>query len=184
MKLDEAARARLEKTLEHLQNELLSMRTSRASIHMVEDIKVEHYGAAMTIKQLASITTPDAVSITISPWDQTATAAIERAIRDDQTLGLNPLSDGKTLHIKVPPLTEERRTHLVKQMNEKVEAARIAIRNVRHEILDKAKKDKSAGSISEDDYKALEKDLSAAIELLQKRIDELAENKKQELLSV
>src|SRR5262245_7586484 len=120
--LVEAAQPKIAKAYDFLNDELKGIHTGRATPGLVEEIDAEVYGGqTMSIKQLASISVPDAKSITITPWDQATLEPIEKAIRNMQSLGFNPLNDGQALHINVPPLTAERREQLVKQVNEKVE---------------------------------------------------------------
>src|SRR5689334_16535112 len=114
------AKPKMERSFEHLLDEFKQIRTGRASASLVEDVKVSVYEQDMALKQIAQISTPDAKSISITPWDQTNVAAIEKALREDQSLGLNPVNDGKTVHVNVPPLTQERREQMVKQLSDKI----------------------------------------------------------------
>lgn len=179
-----AAAPKLQKALEHLSDELKTIRTGRASTALVEDIKVSIYDQQMPIKQLASISTPDATTIAISAWDQNSTAAIAKAIREDKDLNMNPVSDGKVIHLNVPSLTQERREQFVKQIGEKVEQCFVAIRSVRHEVLDEAKQLSQSKELGEDDYHRIVKQIDAKIEELHKQIEELAETKRKEVREI
>lgn len=178
------ARPKLQKCIDHLMEELKSVRTGRASTALVEDLKVEVYGQQMPLKQLASISTPDATTITISPWDVSNTEAVEKAIREDQGLGLNPLSDGKVIHINIPAPTAERREQLAKQVGEKLEQTNIAMRNIRHDILNEAKKLSKDKQISQDEQHNLEKQLDTKLDECKAKAEELAENKKSEIRAI
>lgn len=178
------ARPKMQKTLEHLSGELNSIRTGRASTSLVENLTITVYEQEMTIKQVANISTPDAKSIAISPWDPSNTAAIEKAIRDESKLDLNPVSDGKNIHINIPPLTQESRELIAKQVNEKVEQALIALRNIRHEVLNEAKRMQLAKDIGEDEYHRAEKQVTEELDKTRAEIEAAAEQKRQEILTI
>ena len=180
----EATEPKMQRAYQHLLDEFKTIRTGRASTSLVEDIVIEHYGQNMTIKQVASISTPDGKSITISPWDQTATAAIEKAIREDRNTDLNPLSDGRVIHINVPPLNQERREQMVKQIGEKVEQCNIALRNIRHDQLNEAKRLAKDKTISEDESRGVEKKLNYMIENFRRQIEAAASAKQQEIREI
>lgn len=179
-----SAKSRFEKALNHLNEELKGIRTGRAAPMLVENIAVEVYGQPMALKQVASVNAPDAKSLTITPWDPNNLAAIESAISADRNLGLNPNNDGKSLHLNVPPLTEDRREVLVRQVGEKAEEAQISLRNIRRDILSEAKSAQDSKEISEDEYRTLDKNLSVELENWKKRIEDTAEAKRQEISSV
>src|SRR3990167_1495937 len=168
---------RMEKAYNFLLDEFKSLRTGRANPALVEAVSVTYYEQTMPLKQLANISATDAKSLTISPWDPNAAESIEKAIREDSKLDLNPTRDGKTIHINIPPLTAERREQLVKQLNEKVEASHVALRNIRHEVLQEIKKMQQAKQVSDDDYRWAEAELNTKIENFRKRIDEAVEKK-------
>ncbi len=180
----EDADAKLQKAIDHLTNEFKTIRSGRASTAMVEGVIVNVYSQQMPLKQLASISTPEATTITITAWDAANTDAIEKAIREDQALDMNPVSDGKVIHINIPSPTAERREHLVKQVAEKVEQCNIALRNIRHELLNEAKKLNKDKSMSDDEYHALEKQLDSKLDEAKKSIEELAEHKRKEIREV
>ena len=137
------AEKRMGKAVEVLKGEFAGLRTGRASTVLVEDIKVDYYGTPVTIKQIAQIAVPEPTQITIQPWDTSVIPNIEKAIRESD-LGVQPQRDGNIIRINLPPLTEERRRELVRKAGKLAEQARIAIRNVRNEVmkeLDKLKKE-------------------------------------------
>ena len=149
--------SKLKSAVDHFGEEIKKLRTGRAHPSMLDGIVAEAYGTPMPLNQLATISAPEPQLIQISPFDPSNIQAISNAIRDNQTLGLNPSDDGRVVRVPIPPLTEERRQQIVKQLNEKVEECMIAQRAIRRDImteLDDAKKDKD---ISEDDHKRLSK---------------------------
>lgn len=183
--LVEKARPKLAKALDFLVDELKGIQTGRATPGLVEEIDAEVYnGQRMAIKQLASVNVPDAKSITITPWDQATLEPIEKAIREMQSLGFNPLNDGKALHINVPPLTAERREQLIKQVSEKVENCYITLRNIRHEVLNDAREREKNKAIGEDDYHWVDKEITRRIDELRERIEEIADKKRAELREI
>lgn len=179
-----SAQPRMQAALDHLVEEFRSLRSGRASTALVEELKVTYFDQQVPVKQLASLSTPDASTIQISAWDQASTAAIEKAIRDDPNLDFNPVSDGKTIHINVPAPTAERREALAKQVGEKVEQCYISLRSVRHEILNQAKEQLKNKQISEDEFHWTEKQLDSKIEEFRAQIEELAEAKRKEIREV
>lgn len=159
-----AAEPKMQKALDYFEEELSQVRGGRAQLGLVDSIKVDVYGQEMLVKQIATVLTPDARTIAIQPWDKANMAAIEKAIRETQSLGLNPSNDGHVIRLNIPPLTEERRAQLVKLVSGKTEACNIALRNVRHEVLHDAKKKLKDKEISEDEFYQIEKQLNAMIE--------------------
>src|SRR3990170_3976864 len=144
--------------LMHFEDELKKVRTGRAHPGMLDGIRVEVYGQKMPLNQVANITAPEPQLLQITPFDPSNVQPIAAAIRADQSLGFNPSDDGRIVRVPVPPLTEERRKQLVKQTGEKVEEARIALRNIRQDGLKDAKRKKDAKELSEDDLKRVEKE--------------------------
>jgi|TARA_B100001245_G_scaffold81327_1_gene58317 ribosome recycling factor len=175
---------KMEAALEHLEGELRKVQTGRAQASMLDDIKVESYGTVMPLNQVANVTTPEAQLLQVTPFDPANLPTIVAAIRDDQALGLNPADDGRVVRIPVPPLTEERRRQLVKQLGEKVEDARISLRNARQEALHEAKRKKEAKELTEDDVKAVEKVIDKLISEYQEKIDTTFKAKEQDILKV
>jgi ribosome recycling factor len=182
--LIDAAAPKMEKALEHLKEELGSLRTGRASTLLVENIQVEVYGMTQPLKAVASIGTPDARTIAITPWDKNAMGPIEKAIRDTPSLGLSPSNDGHVIRLSIPALTEERRKDLVKTAGTKVEECRIALRNVRHDVLKEVQRLLKDKTIQRDDEVFAEQELNKKIDQFQKRIEELEAAKAKEIMEV
>jgi ribosome recycling factor len=174
----------VEKAVSHFSDELKKLRTGRAHPSMVEDIVADAYGTPMPLKQLATITTPEAQLIQIAPFDPSNLQSIAQAIRSNESLGFNPVDDGRLVRIQVPALTEERRHQIVKQLNEKQEEAFIGVRKARHSALDvisQAKKDKAIG---EDDAKRLEKQVDDMLNETKSSIESMTKSKEAEILKV
>jgi ribosome recycling factor len=175
---------KMESALEHFSEELKKVRTGRAHPNMLDSIKVEVYGTLLPLNQAANITTPEPQLLQVTPFDPSNIAAISAAIRNDQSLGLNPSDDGRIVRVPVPPLTEERRKQLVKQTGEKVEEARIALRNIRQDGLKDAKRKKDAKELSEDDVKAVEKEFDKLMTTYQEKIETAFKAKEQDILTI
>ncbi len=175
---------KLQKALEHLAEELGSLRTGRATVGLVDNLVVDYYGVPQPLKAIASINTPDARTIAITPWDKAAMPSIEKAIRENQALGLNPMNDGVVIRLNIPPLTEDRRRELVRSLGSKIEECRIAMRNVRHDLLNEIKRLEKDKQVTQDDVKHAEGELNKKLEQFQKRIEELEAVKTQELMAV
>lgn len=168
----------------HFEEELKKVRTGRAHPGMLDGIKVEVYGTSMPLNQVANITAPEAQMLLITPFDPSNIAAISAAIRADQGLGFNPSDDGRLVRVPVPSLTEERRKLLVKQTGEKVEEARIALRNIRQDALKDAKRKKDDKELSEDDVKRVEKEIDKLMSDFQAKIDESFKAKEKDILTI
>ena len=177
------AKGRMHKATEALRHELMSVRTGRASTGLVEHIKVEYYGTPTPLQQLATISTPDAKLIMITPYDKTALPAIEKALQKSD-LGLTPSNDGSVVRLSIPPLTEERRKELAKHIRKRVEEARIAVRNVRRDIHEQLRKLEHDHSISQDDLKRSEAELQKLTDDQVRDVDAIGEEKEQEVLTV
>lgn len=175
---------KISQALEHFESELRKIRTGRAHAGMLDGVFVEAYGTKMPLNQVANITAPEPQMILVTPFDPSNIVAISAAIRDNQALGFNPSDDGRVVRVPVPSLTEERRHQLVKQVGEKVEEARIAIRNIRQDALKEAKRLKDAKEIGEDDYKRIEKEVDGIISDTQGKIDEIFKAKEKDVLTV
>ncbi len=179
--LDEV-KEKMEMSLMYLDEALAHIRAGKASTRLLDGIKVESYGAMTPLAGVASITTPDARSIAIKPWDKSMFRVIEKAILDSD-LGITPENNGEIIRLGIPPLTEERRRALAKQCNKEGEAAKISIRNIRRDTIDKLKKSIKDG-LSED----LEKDAEAKLQKLHdayiKKIDEALASKEKEIMTV
>jgi ribosome recycling factor len=163
--------------------ELSGLRTGRASVHLLDGIRVEAYGAEMPIDQLASVSAPEPQTLSISVWDMNLAGAVEKAVRES-SLGLNPQTAGSVIRLNLPPLTEERRKELVKVAHEYAESARIAIRNVRQDLLQSIKKAVADKEISEDDQKRWGEDLQKVFDARNAEIDEIIKSKESDILSV
>jgi ribosome recycling factor len=169
---------------EHFASELTKLRTGRAHPSMVEGVLVEAYGVQTPLIQVATITTPEAQQLLISPFDPSTVAGISSSIRDNKTLGLNPSDDGRVVRIQIPALTTERRQQIVKQLGEKQEEAMIGVRKARQEAMStvsKAKKDKEIG---EDEASRFEKEIESLITDARIAIEQLAKDKEADLLKV
>lgn len=175
---------KIELAIMHFQEELKKIRTGRAHPSQLDSVKVTVYGTQMPLNQVANITTPEAQLLQITPFDPSNLQAITVAIRDNQSLGMNPSDDGRVVRVPVPALTEERRKQLVKQTSEKVEEAKIALRNVRQDALKDAKRKKEAKELSEDDVKRVEKIIDGIMTSNNNHIEEMFSNKEKEILTI
>jgi ribosome recycling factor len=178
------ATKKLSQAIEHFEDELKKLRTGRAHASMLDGVKVEAYGVDMPLNQVASISTPEPQLLQISPFDPNNIAAISTAIRNDQSLGMNPSDDGRIVRVPVPPLTEERRRDIVKQVNSKQEECMISMRNIRHDVLDVIDGAKKAKDIGEDDAKRLEKQVDDAMNSSRNRAEQVAKAREQEIMTV
>ena len=168
----------------HFQDELKKVRTGRAHAGMLEGVMVEAYGVKVPLNQAANITAPEAQMLLVTPFDPGNITAITSAIRDNQSLGFNPSDDGRVVRVPVPALTEERRHQLVKQVGEKAEEARIAMRTIRQDALKDAKRMKDNKELGEDDYKRVEKEIDALMSKMQTQIDEAVKAKEKDVLTI
>lgn len=175
---------RMQGVTEHFQAELAKVRTGRAHPGILDGIKVEAYGAEMPLNQVANVTAPEAQLLQITPFDPSNIQQIAAAIRNDQSLGLNPSDDGRVVRVPVPPLTEERRRQLVKQAAEKLEEARIALRSVRQDGLKEAKRKKEGKELSEDDVKLVEKEIDRLMSESQAKLEEIFKAKEKDILTL
>jgi ribosome recycling factor len=170
--------------LEHFEEELKKIRTGRAHPGMLDSIRVEAYGAEMPLNQVANVTAPEAQLLQITPFDPSTLQKIAAAIRNDQSLGLNPSDDGRVVRVPVPALTEDRRRMLVKQAAEKSEETKVALRGVRQDGLKEAKHMKEAKQLSEDDVKLIEKEFERLMAEYQGKIDSLLKAKEEDILTI
>lgn len=174
---------RMMKSLEFLQDEFGKIRTGKASPSLVENLQVEAYGGHMRLRELATITTPEARLIVIQPWDAHNVQAIEKAIQKSG-LGLNPHVDGKIIRLPIPELSEERRKELDKVVKKMAEDQRVAVRQIRRDAMEAAKKAKKAGEVSEDDEKRIEHEIQAKTDEYIGQIDAELAKKEKEILTV
>ncbi len=178
------AKKKFDAAYAHFQEELKKVRTGRAHPSMLDSVQVEVYGTLLPLNQAATVTAPEAQLIQISPFDPNNIQAIANAIRNNPSLGLNPSDDGRVVRVPIPPLTEERRRDIAKQLGGKVEDAAIALRNIRRDGFDAvaaAKKDKAIG---EDDAKRLEKQIDDALSSAKAEIDAAAKAKEVEIMTI
>ena len=168
----------------HFEDELKKVRTGRAHPNMLDSVFVEAYGQRMPLNQVANVTAPEPQLLTVTPFDPSNIAAISAGIRVDQALGLNPSDDGRVIRVPIPPLTEERRKLLVKQTSEKVEEAKIALRNIRQDAFKEIKRKKDGKELSEDDVKRVEKTIDETITRFNSQIDSAFKDKEKEILTL
>jgi ribosome recycling factor len=176
-------RSRMDKAVDDFRREMAATRTGRASVHMLDGVKVEYYGELMPLNQIAQVHAPEAQLITVQPFDPSSLAGIEKAIRSSD-LGLNPNNDGKLIRIPVPPLTEERRKEMVKHLHKVLEEHRTAVRNIRRDGLDAIKKAQKDKKITEDDERRAVEDLQKLTDDEIKKMEEMSKNKEKEVMQV
>ena len=174
---------KMQRTLEVLDSNLDSIRAGRANAAVLNKITVDYYGSASPIAQVAAIASPDPRTLTIQPWDASLLKEISKAIQMSD-LGINPQNDGKIIRLSFPPLTEERRKDLIKQVSKEGEASKIAVRNVRREAIDKWKVAKKKSEMTEDELMEAEKDMQKLTDKYIKQIDATVAAKSDELKSV
>jgi ribosome recycling factor len=182
-KLVEETKKRMTKSVESTKKEFQNIRTGRASIALVEGIQVNYYNTPTPIKNLGTISTPDAKTIQIQPWDVTAVAEIEKAIMKSD-LGLTPINDGKILRIQIPALTDERRNDLTKVVRKAAEEGRISIRSARHEAIEQVKKLEKAKTVPEDLSHGTQKEIQKITDQLIAQVDEALTHKEKEIHSI
>ena len=178
-----SARTRMEKAVDDFRKELATIRTGRANATLLDNVRVDYHGTPMPVNQLGSMTVPDPTMIVISPWDPSAVALIDKAIRMAD-LGLNPTNDGKVVRVPIPSLTEDRRKDLVKQLHKVLENHRTAVRNIRRDLkeaIEKLEKDKK---ISEDDKKRSLDELEKLSHAETKKIEDLSAAKEKEVMQI
>ena len=175
--------ARMERSIEAFRKELGKVRTGRASFSLLDGVKVDYYGTSTPLQQVGTLSVPESRLITVTPWDTKMIGPIEKAIQGSG-LGLNPSSDGKTVRIPIPPLTEERRRELAKVVRKMAEDSRVAVRNVRREAIEKLKDREKKKEISEDIVKRGQERIQKETDAHVKKIDEILKSKEQEILEV
>jgi ribosome recycling factor len=177
------AQARMKKAVDHTLHEFSTIHTGKASPAMVETVMVEAYGGTQPLKACAAITTPDPRLIQIQPWDKSLVRAIEKALQM-ANIGINPVVDGNLIRMPFPELSKERRQEFVKTAHRLAEEGRVAVRHIRRDAMEGAKKLKKDGKLSEDDEKRLEKEVQAATDRAIKDIDTALAHKEKELMTV
>jgi ribosome recycling factor len=176
-------RTRMEKAVEDFRTNLVSTRTGRASVHMLDQVRVDYYGTPTPLNQVAQVNTPEPQLITVQPWDPSIIRDIEKAITE-ANLGLNPQNDGKIIRVPVPPMTEERRKEVVKHLSKALEDHRTGIRNIRRDGNDAIKKAAKDKLISADDEKRAIEEVQQLTDAEIRKIEELFKQKEKEVLSV
>lgn len=174
---------KMHQTVHVLEQDLLGMRTGRASTALVEKLHVDYYGSPVALNTLAGITVPEPQTIMINPYDRTILKDIERAIMQSD-IGLTPNNDGSVIRLNIPPLTKERRQELVKLVGKRLEESRIAIRNIRRSAIDEIRKEQKGGNISEDDMHHGEDEVQKLTDRYIKTIDETGKRKEAEIMEV
>lgn len=182
--LVDQSKSKFNQAVEHFHEELKKVRTGRAHPSMLDGLMIDTYGTQMPLIQVGQVTAPEGQLLQITPFDPGNLQAIANAIRNNQSLGMNPMDDGKVVRVPIPPLNEERRREYVKVVSGKVEDSMIAMRNIRHEAIDaidKAKKDKEIG---EDDAKRLQQQVEEAMGKAKAEVEAAAKAKEQEIMTV
>lgn len=177
------AQERMEKAYEDLRREMASIRTGRASVHLLDGIKVDYYGTMTPIHQMASVSAPEPAMVTIQPWDSSQIGAIEKAILAAD-LGITPANDGKLIRLKIPALTEERRKQLVRHLHQITENHRVAVRNARREANDALKKLEKDKTISEDEGRVGHDEIQKLTDEWIAKIDESSSKKEGEIMEI
>ena len=175
--------AKMKKTTEVLSEQFAAVRAGKANPAVLDRITVDYYGSPTPIQQIASISTPDARSLLIQPWDGSVLKGIEKAILASD-LGINPQNDGRAIRLVFPQLTEERRKELAKQVKKYAEESKVAVRNIRRDAMEKFKAQKKKSEITEDDLKIVEKDMQKLTDDYIKEVDTIAAKKEQELMEL
>jgi ribosome recycling factor len=181
--IDVSIKARMEKAVSDLQHEAASIRTGRASLAILDHIRVDYYGTPMPLNQVANLHVPEPSLITIQPWDVSQIGPIEKSIRTSD-LGLNPSNDGKVIRLPIPPLTEERRKELVKKLHGIAEHHRVGVRNVRRDGNEAVKKLLKDKKITEDDDKKAHDDIQKLTDAYMLKIDQASKTKEKEILEI
>ena len=175
--------SKMKKSIDSVAADFASVRAGRANASVLDRIMVDYYGSPTPIQQIAAISSPDARTLLISPWDSSALKAIEKAIQNSD-LGINPQNDGRVIRLVFPQLTEERRKDLTKQVRKYAEEAKVAMRNIRRDAMDYVKAAKKKSEITEDDQKKAEKDLQDLTDKYIKKVDEACAAKEKELMAI
>lgn len=178
-----AAKTRMEKAVDDFRKEAATIRTGRANATLLDNVRVDYHGTPMPVNQLGTMTVPDPTMIVIAPWDPSAVALIDKAIRVSD-LGLNPTNDGKVVRVPIPSLTEERRKDLVKQLHKVLENHRTAVRNIRRDIKEAIEKLEKEKKISEDEKKRSLEELEKLSHSETKKVEDLSAGKEREILGL
>lgn len=181
--IKEKARDKMRKSIDAVRNEIVRIRTGKATTALLDSLKVECYGSKVPLKQIANIGVPEARLLLIQPWDKNLLPEIEKTIFQSD-LGLTPNNDGKVIRLPIPPLTEERRKELVKLVKKLGEEGKIAVRNVRRECNDELKKGEKSGDFSEDDSQRGMKEIQEVTDEYIEQIDKIVEEKDKEIMEI
>jgi len=179
--LKKEVRAKMEKSLETLRHEFSQIRTGRASPALLDAIRVEYYGTMVPITHIANVSAPEARLLVVQPWDKSTLPAIEKAILSSD-LGITPSNDGNVIRLSIPPLTEERRQELVKVVRRLAEDARVAVRNIRREAVERLRKAQKDGELSEDESRRAQKEVQEITDEYIKKVGEALAQKEAEIL--
>ena len=179
----ENAEERMQKTLDNLKEEFVTIRAGRANPGVLNKLTVDYYGVPTPIQQMANISVPEARILVIQPWDRSTIKSIERAIHASD-IGINPSNDGSVIRLVFPELTEERRKDLVKEVKKKGEAAKVAVRNIRRDVVDSIKKAQKGGEITEDDQKKDEESAQKLTDKYIEKVEKTVEDKTKEIMTV
>jgi len=174
---------RMDGAVEVLRKEFAGLRTGRASASLLEPVMVDAYGSAMPIPQVGTISVPESRLLTVQVWDQSLVQAVEKAIQDAD-LGLNPMSEGQLVRVPIPDLSEERRIEITKIAHKYAEQARVSVRNVRRDAMDKLKKQEKDGDLSQDAHHDKADEVQKLTDTHTKSIDEILEGKEKEIMQV
>ena len=178
----EMTKERMEKSIEHLDNELVRIRAGKANIHILDGIMVEYYGTPTPLNQVSNISTPDAKTIMIQPWEKTMIGPIEKALMNSN-VGITPMNNGEVIRLAIPQLTEERRRDLVKQAKNEGENARVSVRNRRRDANDEYKQMQKDG-LSEDEAKTAEDRIQKLTDEFSEKIDKIVEGKEEDIMTI
>lgn len=178
----EMTREKMDKALEHLETELSRIRAGKANIHILDGIMVDYYGTMTPLNQVSNVSTPDAKTIAIQPWEKKMIDPIEKAIQL-ANIGINPINNGELIRLIIPPLTEERRGNLVKQVKNEGENARVSIRNSRREANDEYKQMQKDG-LAEDDAKRAEENIQELTKEYSEKVDKIVEAKEEDIMTI
>ncbi len=177
------AKEKMEKSVNALKNEYASIRAGRASAAVLDKVVVDYYGTPTPVNQLATVSVAEARILTIQPWDASVLKAIEKAIQTSD-IGINPTNDGRIIRLVFPPLTEDRRKEIVKDIKKKAEDSKVAVRSIRRDAMDKLKAKQKASEITEDDLKTGEEKIQKFTDEFIKKIDDVEKDKEKEVMEI
>ena len=178
----EMTKERMEKAIEHLDNELLRIRAGKANVHILDGIMVEYYGTPTPLNQVSNISTPDAKTIMIQPWEKTMIGPIEKALMNSN-VGITPMNNGEVIRLAIPQLTEERRRDLVKQVKNEGENARVSVRNSRRDANEEYKQMQKDG-LSEDETKTAEERIQKLTDEFSEKVEKIVEGKEEDIMTI